>query len=143
MSSPSLTASSEGSPLRPLHVQLPDPIVAWLEEQARARDVSVAALLSDILADRMRATDETGSPPNRETSTSSSGSIVDRLRSASERLQKMTRASPSLRPDASRAADRKNDSGPEPSASHPVVSTRDDTDGGPSDRPSMFDLLDD
>jgi hypothetical protein len=141
--SPSPTASSEGSPLRPLHVQLPDPIVAWLEEQARARDVSVAALLTDILADRMQAADETGSSPNRERSTSSSGSIVDRLRSASERLQQMTRASPSRPPDAPRSADRKTESGPEPPASNSDASDRDDADGESADSPSMFDLLDD
>jgi hypothetical protein len=141
--SPSPTASSEGSPLRPLHVQLPDPIVAWLEEQARARGISVAALLAEVLTDRIQAADETGPSSEGEGSSSSSGSIVDSLRSASERLQKMTRSSSGRRPDVSPGTDRSSPPDPESADSDDPPSSQKDGDKESTDSPSMFDLLDD
>jgi len=137
------SASPEGSSLRPLQVQLPDPIVAWLEEQARARGISVAALLTEVLTDRIQAADETGRSSEGEGSSSSSGNIVDSLRSASERLQKMTRNSPGRRPDISRGADRSSPSDPEPAGSDGPPSSQKNGNSEPANSPSMFDLLDD
>ena len=141
--SSSPAASSEGNSFRSLQVRLPAPIVAWIEEQARARGISVAALLAEVLTDRIQAADETGPSSEGESSSSSSGSIVDSLRSASERLQKMTRNSPGRRPDVSPGTDRSTPADPEPAGSDGPPSSQKDGDRESADSPSMFDLLDD
>jgi hypothetical protein len=135
-------ASSEGNSFRSLQVRLPAPIVAWIEEQARARGISVSALLAEVLADRIQTADETG-PSSEEGSSSSSGSIVDSLRSASERLQKMTRNSSGRRPDVSPGTDRSSPPDPESADSDDPPSSQKDGDKKSTDSPSMFDLLDD
>jgi hypothetical protein len=136
-------ASSEGNSFRSLQVRLPAPIVAWIEEQARARGISVSALLAEVLTDRIQTADETGPSSEGEGSSSSSGSIVDSLRSASERLQKMTRSSSGRRPDVSPGTDRSSPPDPESADSDDPPSSQKDGDKESTDSPSMFDLLDD
>ena len=160
---PVTDAFAETDQLRSVEVELPPRQIEWLKRQADERSLSVDHVLRALITAQIRGTDpEFGSPASsgdgalpsadstvERTDATTNGdeesgptSIVESLRSASERLQALTdeeddSTGPDLSDTLARLKTRREASDPDAAEKEDDAVVLDDR------RPSMFDLVED